>query len=297
MWIRDIRATVSICHKVYKINCDTYGSCFLEAIGAVENPFQKSQSVNTNVSYNGIKDRDKKGRKKTHREKKKLIRMTEAPQQNEIQTTETKVSDDRDKGGTYQMREQSDPERPRNSQNPQRRYRLNWASKPADRDQKPQRQQYKIKWASRPANRRNQDPGRYCKFEWAYKLATDKREETRDPTEEIRPAKETVSYDCKEEKTYLKPLRFRNCDGNREGTYLQKSRSGIYDGEGPYPGQGLRGKMGTHRARKPDDRFKNKNTKTRKKMNETYQKWWGDAKRKSVTEGLEKAANPAREPN
>ena len=89
---------VRIDRKVLKVDKIV---CNIELNRAVENPFQKSQSVNTNVSYNGIKDRDKKERKKTHHEKKKLIRTTETPQQNEIQTTETKVSDDCDKGGTY----------------------------------------------------------------------------------------------------------------------------------------------------------------------------------------------------
>ena len=91
-----------------------------------------------------------------------------------------------------------------------------------------------------------------------------------DPPEETEsgPVTEGVSY-----------------DRDREKTYLEISRLGNRDSGGLWKDQELHGKMGTHRAHKPDGRLKNKNAKTREKTNETH--WEMAGRHKEETCGSE----------
>jgi hypothetical protein len=96
--------------------------------GAVESPQNTLQPVQVEVrrEYTGHYERIK-----TYRETK-TARMNNV-ERNKYQTAKTEVSDDRDKGGTYQMREQSDPERPRKGQ---RQCKINWVYQPDDQNKR-----------------------------------------------------------------------------------------------------------------------------------------------------------------
>ena len=93
--------------------------------------------------------------------------------------------------------------------------------------------------------------------------------------EKTRPVKENVSF-----------------DRHKEKTYLEVSRLGNRDSGGPWKSQELRGKMGTHRAYKPDGKLRNKNAKTRKKTNETYREMVGRHKKKIRSGGPGEGREP-----
>ena len=169
-------------------------------------------------------------------------------ERNKYQTTKTEVSDG--------QAGDSDEERKTHRKNEQKTYQREFQDSGRGRPPEGQNSQ------------QNQNPPRVCKFERAYKPATDQRNETEkvigpmghDPPEETEsgPVTEGISY-----------------DRDREKTYLEVSRLGNRDSGGPWKDQELRGKMGTHRAHKPDERLKNKNAKTREKTNETHREMVG----------------------
>ena len=238
------------------------------AVGSpLGNSFGNPQTVRINVSNDLARNSDKN--EETYWEKRKAIRATSA-QRNRYQIAKTQVSDIRKQGGTYQMAEQWNRGRPPEGQSPDQESRIDRASKPGeangnqtvntdyDHGRPPEGQN----------SQQNQNPPRVCKFERAYKPATDQRNETEkvigpmgyDPPEETEsgPVTEGISY-----------------DRDREKTYLEVSRLGNRDSGGPWKDQELRGKMGTHRAHKPDGRLKNKNAKTREETNETHREMAG----------------------
>jgi hypothetical protein len=304
---RDTEVPGSIHRKVSKIDKNI---CKTGLNRAVRSPLGKSQSVNTSVNYNGIKDGDKKEKKTYY--KKKLIEATKTPQ-NGNQTVKAKVSYDHEERETYpgKSRQERDCERPREDQRS-----ITWACKPGEwngreKEIEPTRRDpteeiqpmkesvsnhekrtYLGKWGHEKTDRgrppegqnpqRNQNLPRVCKFEWACKPAADQRNETEkviglmghDPPEETEsgPTTEGVSYDHHKEKTHLKLLRFGNRDSDREGTYLGKSRCRNRDSGGPWEGQELRRELMTHRACEPGGRCKNKkNSIRRRNTKETYQ--------------------------
>jgi hypothetical protein len=129
-----------------------------------------------------------------------------------------KVSDDRDKGGTYleKSRRERDHGRPSESQNPQRRSVFDRASKPADG--------------------RNQ---RIWKIEWANKPAANRRNKARSRRQNVNQTlKPTVSY-----------------DRGKEGAYLENSRQRNRDGGRPHQGRELRQGWEIHQARWPGGDF------------------------------------------
>ena len=67
--------------------------------------------------------------------------------------------------------------------------------------------------------------------------------------------------------------------------------------KGPIRARDSAGKWEPIGLESPMEDSKIRTQKPERKRTKPTGKWWGDAKRKSVAEGLEKAANPTREPD
>ena len=200
-------------------------------IGPVgRDPESEIEPTSRNVSGDWINDRER--RKETYREN--VIGATGA-QRNSDGTTESNVSNDRDEKKAYpetSRHKKDNREWPRKDQEPERQYGLNWGNKP--RNQKPQRQ-YESDRAYKPANEMNNRRNRqYGSFASQSGVRNDKEEigpAGHDLETETRTAKENVSIDLENWKAYLENSRLQNRPE-------------------------LRGKLGTHRARKPDGGLK-----------------------------------------
>jgi hypothetical protein len=289
---KDTGVPVSIDGKVSEIDQNVCKLEVKKSNRAVGSPLGNQRTGNTDVSYDRINNRNKKEKEKEETyHKNKLIGPT-STQQNGNQTVKINVSYIRCKEGTHQMGEQYEknvrgrpPEgpSPNQNQNPPRVCKFEWAYKPAadqteevigparhdlesknrtmekevsnnhdiggtypgisqgesdpKRPRKGQRK-YKIAWACKPGEGNGREKIEFIKC---------------DPTEEIQPAKENVSYDREEKKTHLKESRLGNCNGR-----------------GPCSDQKLRREWEIHRARKPDGRFGEGSKRVRKNKNETH---------------------------